>query len=232
MDFTVGLSAVSGRTVSFSAATANGSATAPSDFVALAATPLTITAGQTSLTIPVTINGDTPYEGNETFTLNLTGITNATPGTLSGTGTILDDDQQPTTTVITSDTPDPTVTGEPYTVSVTVTAQSTSPLGTVTIRDGAVGSPSCTAPLVTGNAPASSASCQLTSSSAGAKTLTADYTPASTAFAASTGTGAHTVNAAATTISVSGPARSRINQATAFSFAQAVTHRCRHTDRR
>jgi hypothetical protein len=67
------------------------------------------------------------FEGNETFSVNLTGITNATPGTLTGTGTIEDDDQQPTTTTITSDLPDPSVVGQPYTVNVTVAAQTTSP---------------------------------------------------------------------------------------------------------
>ncbi len=70
MTFTVDLSAVSGRDVSFSRATANGTATvANNDYVALAAQTLTIPAGSTSLTIPVTINGDTVFEGNETFTV-------------------------------------------------------------------------------------------------------------------------------------------------------------------
>lgn len=36
--------------------------------------------------------GDTLTEGDETFALNLTAIANATPGTLTATGTILDDD--------------------------------------------------------------------------------------------------------------------------------------------
>ena len=38
------------------------------------------------------------------------------------TGTILDDDQQPTTTVISSVSLNPTVTGQAYTVNVSVTA--------------------------------------------------------------------------------------------------------------
>ena len=221
MNFVVTLGAVSGRAVTFNAATADGSATtANNDYVALASTPFTIAAGSTSVTIPVTINGDTPYEGNETFSLNLTGITNATPGTLTGTGTIVDDDQQPTTTTITGDTPDPTVTGEPYLVNVTVAAQTTSPLGTVTISDGSASCGPVT--LTTGTAPNSSASCNLTSTSAGAKTLTASYSAASTAFGNSSGTTAHQVNAASTAISVVGPVRSRINQPTTFTFALSV----------
>ena len=219
MTFTVSLSAVSGRTVSFNAATANGTATAPSDYLALASTPFTIAAGQTSVAIPVTINGDTTFEGNETFSVNLTGITNATPGTLSGTGTLVEDDQQPTTTTITSDLPDPSVVGQPYTVSVNVAAVSSSPTGTVNVSDG---SASCTLTLAPATSPNSTGSCALTSTTAGAKTLTASYTAATTAFGNSSGTTTHQVNPASTAISVTGPTRSRINQPTSFSFALSV----------
>ncbi len=48
------------------------------------------------------------------------------------------------------------------------------------------------------------------------------YTPASAAFTASSGAAAPTVNAAATTLSLSGPSRVRINQPASFSFALAV----------
>ena len=55
--FTVNLSAVSGRDVSFSRATVDGTATvANNDYVALPAQTLSILAGQTSLSIPVTIS--------------------------------------------------------------------------------------------------------------------------------------------------------------------------------
>ncbi len=221
MTFTVSLGAVSGRNVSFTRATADGSATvANNDYVAIASGSLSIPAGQTSLTIPVTINGDTVFEGNETFSVNLTGITNATPGTLTGTGTIVEDDQQPTTTTITSDLPDPTVVGQPYTVNVTVAAVTTSPTGTVTISDGSTSCGPVT--LTAATAPNSTASCSLTSTTAGAKTLTASYTAATTAFGNSSGTTSHQVNPASTSISVTGPTRSRINQPTSFSFALGV----------
>jgi chitinase len=39
--------------------------------------------------------GDTLDESNESFTLNVTAVANASPGTLSATGTILDDDDAP-----------------------------------------------------------------------------------------------------------------------------------------
>ena len=222
MTFTVNLSAVSGRDVSFSRATVDGTATvANNDYVALTAQTLMIPAGSTSLTIPVTINGDTTFEGNESFTLALNGISNATPATLSGTGTLEEDDQQPTTTTITADTPDPTVVGQPYTVSVNVAAQTLSPTGTVTISDG---SASCgPVALTAATLPNSTASCAITSTTAGAKNLIASYTAATTAFGNSASVVTpHQVNAAATSISVVGPVRSRINQPTTFTFALSV----------
>ena len=221
MNFVVSIPAPFAYTVGFSASTANGTATTgDNDYVALPQTPFSITAGQTSVTIPVTINGDTVFEGNESFSLVINGVSNATPSSLTGTGTIEEDDQQPTTTLITHRAPTTTVVGRSYTVDVTVTAQSLSPLGSVTVSDG---SANCTATLVAGTAPTSTMSCSLASTTAGTKTLTASYTASTTAFGNSSGTASHVVTAATTTIGVSGPARSRINQPTAFSFALAVT---------
>ena len=221
LTFVVTLTPVSGRDVSFTRATADGTATvANNDYVALGAALATIPAGTTSLTIPVSINGDTAYEGNESFSLNLTGISHATPATLSGTGTILEDDAQPTTTTIGAHTPSPSVVGQPYTVSVNVAAQTSSPTGTVTISDGSASCGPVT--LVAGTAPNSSASCALASTSAGTRTLTASYTPASSAFITSSGSTSHSVNPASTTISVSGPSRSRINQSVSFTAALSV----------
>ncbi|MFZ4689548.1 MAG: Calx-beta domain-containing protein, partial [Polymorphobacter sp.] len=77
-------------------ATANGTATAGSDYVAASGT-LTFTAGGAlTQTISVTINGDTTAEANETFTVGLSNLVN-TSGTAaisdaSGTGTITNDD--------------------------------------------------------------------------------------------------------------------------------------------
>jgi uncharacterized repeat protein (TIGR01451 family) len=221
MDFIVSLSTPSGRDVSFTRATSDGSATAANnDYVAVASGNLSIPAGEISVSIPVTINGDAVFEGDENFSVDLTGITNATPVTLTGTGTILEDDQQPTTTTITADLPDPSVVGQSYPVSVSVAAQTLSPSGTVIISDGTASCGPVT--LTAGTVPESTASCSLTSTSAGTKTLTASYTAATAAFGDSSGTSSHQVDPAATTISVSGPARSRINQPTSFSFALSV----------
>jgi uncharacterized repeat protein (TIGR01451 family) len=224
LTFTVNLSPVSGRAVSFTRATQDGSAvsTGPSpDFVAIPAGVVTIPAGQTSLTIPVTINGDTVFEGEEQFTLNLTAVTNATPGSLSATATLTDDDQQPTTTTITSDLPDPSVVGQPYQVAVEVRAQTLPPLGTVSISDGT--GASCSAPLTAGTGALSTMSCTLTSTSAGTKTLTATYAPANTAFGASSGTESHRVDPAATTLALAGPATVRFNTPASYTATLAVS---------
>jgi uncharacterized repeat protein (TIGR01451 family) len=215
LDFVVSLSAVSGLPVSFDRYTEDGTATvADNDYVGLAPETLTIPAGEQTLTIQVTIIGDDVFEGDESFSLVLSAINGATPSTISGVGTILDDDQQPTTTTILSQLPASSVVGQAYVVNVSVSAVADSPLGTLIISDG---SESCgPVTLEPGVAPLSTASCTLTSLSVGSKSLSAQYTPASTAFGPSTGSASHTVNPAATSLTVSGPPRSRINQPTRF----------------
>jgi hypothetical protein len=233
LTFAVNLSPVSGRAVSFTRATVDGTAisTGPNaDFVAIAGSTVTIPAGQTSVEIPVTINGDAVFEGDEQFTLSLTDIANANVGgttiagsaaSLTATATLTEDDQQPTTTTITADLPDPSVVGQPYPVTVDVRAQTLSPLGSVTITDGT--GASCNAPLTAGTAPVSTMTCTLTSTSAGNKTLTANYTPASPAFGESSDTEAHTVNAASTSLILLGPARARIGTAASYTAELSVT---------
>ena len=92
--FTVALSAVSGRQVTVNFATSNGTATAGSDYAANSGT-LTIPAGQASGTVTVVVNGDTLFEADETFTLTLSGPTNATLFDGVATGTIANDDAAP-----------------------------------------------------------------------------------------------------------------------------------------
>jgi hypothetical protein len=98
-DFVLRLSAPSGLPVTFNTATAAGTATSGTDFTAHAATARTIAAGQTTLTVTVPTLGDAIDEANETFALNVTAVANATPATLSGTGTIIDDDGVPTVSI-------------------------------------------------------------------------------------------------------------------------------------
>jgi hypothetical protein len=91
--FTVTISAASTQTVTVNFSTANGTATAGSDYVAQSGV-LTFTPGQTSKTITVLVNGDTVVEPNETFFVNLTSATNATIADSQGMGTIVNDDTE------------------------------------------------------------------------------------------------------------------------------------------
>ncbi|NNJ09351.1 hypothetical protein EKD04_003315 [Chloroflexales bacterium ZM16-3] len=76
--------------------TVNGTATAGSDYVALAAGSVDITSGQQTGQFVVTINGDTTYELGETFTISLTSVSvggfSAPIIGATGTGTITNDD--------------------------------------------------------------------------------------------------------------------------------------------
>jgi large repetitive protein len=89
--FTVTLSAASGRSVTVNFATANGTATAGSDYVATSGV-LTFAPGTTTRTVSVTINGNRTREATETYFVNLTSPVNATLGDSSGTGRIRNDD--------------------------------------------------------------------------------------------------------------------------------------------
>jgi probable HAF family extracellular repeat protein len=89
--FTVNLSTASTETVSVTFATANGSATAGSDYQANSGT-LTFGPGETSKTIIVLVNGDRLGEPNETFAVNLSGATNASIADGQGVGSIIDDE--------------------------------------------------------------------------------------------------------------------------------------------
>ncbi|WP_374539644.1 Calx-beta domain-containing protein, partial [Micromonospora aurantiaca (nom. illeg.)] len=88
--FTVTLSNASALPVTVNYGTANGSATAGSDYAAGSGT-LTFAPGVTSQTITVAITNDAVFEGAETFNVNLSTPGNATLGTASSTATIIDD---------------------------------------------------------------------------------------------------------------------------------------------
>jgi hypothetical protein len=92
LSFTVSLSAPSGQVVTVNYATANDSATAPSDYVAVPSTPLTFPAGTTVQTVTVTVNSDIVTEQNEQLFVNLSGATNADIADGQAAGTILNDD--------------------------------------------------------------------------------------------------------------------------------------------
>jgi CSLREA domain-containing protein len=93
MSFTVTQSAASNLTVTADFATANNSATAPSDYVAAAGT-VTFSPGQVFRSLLVTINGDVNFEPSESFTVTLSNPVNASFSKAQGTGTILNDDAE------------------------------------------------------------------------------------------------------------------------------------------
>lgn len=89
--FTVTLSAAYSQPITVAYYTANGSATAGSDYQAASGT-LTIPAGQTTGTITILVSGDRLAEANETFAVNLNSPTNATIADGQSVGTIVDDE--------------------------------------------------------------------------------------------------------------------------------------------
>ncbi|MDI1287876.1 MAG: Calx-beta domain-containing protein [Reyranella sp.] len=100
--FTVTLSAAATSPVTVAYATANGTATAGSDYAALAGT-LTFAAGETSKVVHVKVSGDTAVEANEALTLNLSSANGATIVRGSATGTITNDDTVPPPTLAIGD---------------------------------------------------------------------------------------------------------------------------------
>ena len=90
-DFTVNLSVAISQPVTVNYATADGTATAGSDYQAKSG-KLTIPAGQTSGTVTVLVNGDGQSEPDENFFVNLSNPTTGTIGDGQGVGTIYDDE--------------------------------------------------------------------------------------------------------------------------------------------
>jgi hypothetical protein len=89
--FMVALSAPSSFTATVAYATANGTASAGSDYNAASGT-LTFPPGNSSQPVTVQVLGDAVVEADETFLLNLSAPVNATLGDSQGVGTIGDDD--------------------------------------------------------------------------------------------------------------------------------------------
>src|SRR5262249_38487383 len=89
--FNVTLSAASILPVTVQYATANGTATAGSDYQARSGT-LSIPTGKTTGTIAVPVTGDRLPEPDETFFVNLSGASNATIADGQAVGTIVDDE--------------------------------------------------------------------------------------------------------------------------------------------
>lgn len=93
LNFTVSLSAPAGPGgVTFDIASADGTATAGSDYVSSSLTGQTIPAGNATYTYSVQVNGDAAVEANETFLVNVINVVGATVSDGQGQGTIQNDD--------------------------------------------------------------------------------------------------------------------------------------------
>ena len=94
IDFTVSLSRATRAAVTVAYATADGTATAGSDYTATSGT-LTFAAGETEQTVLVPVLDDAHDEGEETLTLRLTTATGAVIADGEATGTIKNTDHMP-----------------------------------------------------------------------------------------------------------------------------------------
>ena len=92
--FTLTLSEPALGTESVDFATADGTATAGSDYVAISGT-VGFAAGATTATLAVSVQGDLLDEDDETFSVDLSGAVDVAIADAQGLGTILDDDAPP-----------------------------------------------------------------------------------------------------------------------------------------
>ena len=134
--FTVTLAGITSLPVTVNYATANGTATAGSDYAATSGT-LTFAAGVTTQTITVVVNGDTAVEPNETFVVNLSGASNATITDAQGLGTVTNDDAVPVADLTLSMTATPAnpTAGSNVTFATTVTNNGPATATNVVVTD-------------------------------------------------------------------------------------------------
>jgi YD repeat-containing protein len=137
----------------------------------------TVAAGQCSLTFT--------SAGAKTLTASYSGDSNFNPSTSAAEPHQVN--QADTTTTISSDSPDPSLTGQTVAVQYDVAVNSPgagTPTGTVTVTDGTI---SCTGPVAAGQ-------CSLTFTSAGTKNLTASYSGDSNFNPSTSAPESHAVN--------------------------------------
>jgi hypothetical protein len=138
LSFVVTLSAASGKSITVDFATADGTATAGSDYDA-ASGALTFAPGETSKTITVTIRGDVLVEPDETFLVQISDAVNATIAVSDAEGTIINDDtpEDPAPTVVSYVVDDGTVQrSRVKTLTVTFNEVVTIADGAFVVKDG------------------------------------------------------------------------------------------------
>ena len=174
----VGQSYSIGVSVSGAGATPTGSVSVSDGAVSC---NITLSAGSGSCSLSSLV------AGNKTLTANYAGDNNYSAGSDSEAHTV---STLTATVTITSDSPDPSTAGQSYNVGVTVSGSGVTPTGSVSVSDGAT---SCNISLSAG-----SGSCDLSSATAGGKTLTASY-GGDSIYSAASDTEPHTVNKATPT---------------------------------
>jgi hypothetical protein len=108
-------------------ATADGGATAGSDYQAVGGT-LTFAPGETSKTITVPVNGDRLPEPNETFFVNLGSPTNALLADEQGQGTIVDDEPHSYLSITSASRSEGNIGQTPLTFAVTLSSPYDAPV--------------------------------------------------------------------------------------------------------
>ena len=165
--FTISLDKPAGAGgVTFDVATADATASANDDYTSNSLTGQTISAGMTSATFTVAVKGDTAFEANETFVVNVTNVSGATVLGSQGVGTIVNDDKAVPTVALSASGGTPTL-GAPVTFTATL-AGGTSPTGTVTFKDGST-------TLGTGTISGTTATFSTAALAVGAHSVTAEY---------------------------------------------------------
>src|SRR5207247_2498531 len=142
--FHVGLSIPSGKLICVQAATADGTATAGSDYFQIGGSItnppafMTFDPGRTTATMTVQVKGDTVFEPDETFFVNLTACNgDVTIGRGQALGTIINDDPPAPSSIFISDAAVSDGSG-PVSAVFTVTLSSAS-TETVTVKYATAG---------------------------------------------------------------------------------------------
>jgi uncharacterized protein (TIGR03437 family) len=138
--FTVSLSAPAPSTVMFDIATQDNTATvADNDYVARSLTSQTITAGNSTYTFDVVVNGDANIEPDESFFVNVTNVSGATGTNAQGIGRIVNDDSpQLSINDVTVTEPDSGTTTAQFTVTLSPSTTQTVTVDYTTANNTAV----------------------------------------------------------------------------------------------
>lgn len=132
--FTVTLTNPSASTVSVDWSTGNGTATTPGDYTGTSGT-VTFVPGDVSETITIDVVGDTGFEANETFFVNLLSATGGTITDNQGTGTIINDDGAIADVSITKGAPASALPGSQITYNILVSNAGPQPASNVVVTD-------------------------------------------------------------------------------------------------